>query len=32
MKKEHENKDKFLKEVVPQWLKEAKANGRLANI
>lgn len=32
MKKEHENKDKFLKEVVPQWLKEAKANGRLTNI
>ena len=32
MQKEHENKDKFLKERVPQWLETAKANGRLANL
>ena len=32
MKKEHENKDKFLKELAPQWLKEAKANGKLVAI
>ncbi len=32
MKKEHENKHKFLKELAPQWLKEAKANGKLVAI
>ncbi len=29
MKTEHENKEKFLKTIVPRWLEKAKANGRL---
>lgn len=31
MNAERAAKDKFLKEVVPEWLKKAKANGRIVN-
>lgn len=31
MKKEYEDKNIFLKTIVPQWLEKAKANKRLAN-
>lgn len=31
MNAERSAKDKFLKEVVPEWLKKAKANGRIVN-
>lgn len=32
MKMEHENKEKFLKEVAPQWLQKAKASGKLVKV
>ena len=28
---EKADKDKFLKEIVPEWLQKAKANGRIVN-
>lgn len=31
MSAERANKEKFLKEVVPEWLQKAKANGRIVN-
>jgi len=30
MAAEKVGKDKFLEEIVPEWLQKAKANGRLA--
>ena len=32
MKKEHQEKEQFLKVTVPKWLEKAKAKGRLAQI
>lgn len=31
MAAERAAKDKFLKEVVPEWLRKAKANGRIVD-
>ena len=31
MAAEKVGKDKFLEEIVPEWLQKAKANGRIVN-